>query len=226
VLGSRLESATAGVLRLADTEGTIWHARGMLVADGSRLPIAWDLEFWPLLRGEARMRVSPYSGSAFGPPRADIRARVAGATATNVEMVVPAAMIAALVSPMRGWAAAGDLHIASATFEWSPPANRGAARIVWQRALLTPPTGGDAVDFGTVTLDLSAEGDGVQGPIRNDGGVLRMQGTLEWHASGSRRASVGLEPSSSPSPALAAMLATLGATPANGWRVEWRSATP
>src|SRR5512144_1519638 len=73
LVDTRLQQASAGTLRLAQTEGTIWHARGILTSGGTRLPLAWNLDFWPLLGGELRLHIVPYAGTESGPPRADIR---------------------------------------------------------------------------------------------------------------------------------------------------------
>jgi hypothetical protein len=64
----------------------------MLIGAAARLPIAWNLELWPLLRGEARLHVAPYAGTAKGPPRADVRLHGNGFSVRDAEVVVPAPM--------------------------------------------------------------------------------------------------------------------------------------
>ncbi len=113
-------------------------------------------------------------------------------------------------------------ELTAQAFEWAPPANRGEARIVWQRALLTPPAGGDALDLGTVTLELSAHGDGVRGPVRNEGGDLSVRGELVFRTSEGAVITLALAPRESANPAVARSLAALGATETAAWRVEWR----
>lgn len=222
LVGSRLERATGGALRLADTEGTIWHARGMLVTERARLPIAWDLAFWPLVRGEARLRIRPYSGATSGPPRADLDLRSGAVTVRDAEILVPAAMVGALAAIPGPWIVGGDVSVVVAALEWAPPANRGEARIVWQRAQLTPHGGGGAVDLGTVTANLTARGDGLSGPVRNEGGVLDVQGELVSRVGEGAAITVRLAPRGSTDPTLASALNALGAVDGTGWRFEGR----
>lgn len=222
LVGSRVEQAGSGALRVADAEGTLWHARGMLIAGGTRLPVAWDLAFWPLLRGETRLHITPYAGTAKGPPRAEVQLRGTDFSVRDAEVVVPAPMIAAIAAVPPSWAVGGDVDIVASTFDWMPPANRGAARIVWRRARLTPPAGGDAVALGDVTLDLTALEDRVRGTVRNDGGDVRVQGDASLRAGEGTVLSLVLEPRGSATPSLVSALATLGARDGAGWRVEWR----
>lgn len=222
LVASRLEQATGGTLRLAQTEGTIWHARGMLVTERVRLPIAWDLQFWPLLRGEARLRITPYAGTVSGPPRADISLRTGAVSVRDAEVRIPAPMLAALAAVPEAWIVDGDISVDAAALEWTPPSNRGEARIAWLHARLTPPGGGGAVDLGTVTAHLTAEGGGMRGPVRNEGGELDVQGEVAIHAHDGTAIALRIAPRESARPALAGALAALGANDGSGWRVEWR----
>ena len=222
LVGSRIEQASASALRLADTEGTVWHARGMLVGGGARLPIAWTLELWPLLRGEARLHIAPYAGTAKGPPRAAVRLHGNGFSVRDAEVVIPAPMLAALAATPPSWMAGGDVDIAAASFNWMPPAGSGEARIVWRAARLTPPAASDAVALGDVTVALTAFEDRVKGTIRNDGGDLDVQGDVSVRPGEGTLLSLVLVPRESASPALRGALAAVGAGDGNGWRVEWR----
>lgn len=218
----RLEKATDGALRLSDTEGTIWHARGMLIAGASRLPVAWDLEFWPLLKGEMRVHITPFAGTRAGPPRADLVLREESVSVRDAEIILPAPVLAALVTLPSGWTVGGDVRVTTAAFEWSPSQHRGDARITWLHARASFATDAQPVDFGTVNIELDALDNGVGGPIRNDGGALSMQGEWAWRTSVGAVATLVLEPRSSTDPALANMLAALGPGDGGRWRVEWR----
>lgn len=220
--GRRLEQATDGALRLADTEGTIWHARGMLIGGASRLPLAWDLEFWPLLKGEMRLRITPFAGTRTGPPRADLVLGGASVSLRDADVIVPAPLLAALGTLPAGWAVGGDVRLSAASFDWSATAGRGEARIAWSQARVTLASDANPVDLGTVNIGINANGNGVGGPIRNDDGPLSVQGEWRWRASEGAVATLTLEPRSPVDPALSHLLAALGPGEGNRWRVEWR----
>lgn len=222
LVGRHLEQASAGALRLVDSEGTIWHARGMLVGGGARLPIAWDLEFWPLLRGEARMRIGPYAGTTTGPPRAGLQFRTGSISAHDVDIVIPASMLAALAAAPAGWSVTGEVAFSAAALEWSPPASRGDLGLVWQRARLAPGAEGALIDLGNVSVALKADGDAIGGPIRNDGGALSVAGEARARSGEDTIVTLELAPRAGADATLEAALSALGPKRNAGWRVEWR----
>lgn len=222
LVGNRIERASGGALRLADTEGTIWHARGMLLGGAARLPLAWDLEFWPLLRGHWRLHVRPYAGTPGGAPRAILELRSGSMSARDVDVVFPASMLAAFSATPSGWKVNGDVALSTAAFEWAPPDSRGNLDVEWRQARLTLAADGAPLDLGNVTINAKAQGDALGGPIRNDGGALSIQG--EWTARASEGAVVTLTlaPRADADPTLANALAALGPRSDAGWRLEWR----
>lgn len=222
LVGGRIEEASAGALRLTGTEGTIWHARGMLAGGGARLPIAWDLEFWPLLRGEARVRLRPYAATPSGPPRADLTLRAGSTSARDVDVIVPAPVLGALAQLPAGWSVAGDVALTASVIAWAPPGSGGEVTAIWRHARITPPAGGLAVDLGNVHVTARADGDTVGGVIRNDGGALHVIGDWSIHAREGARVTVSLAPRPGADPALADVLALLGPKGDSGWQAEWR----
>jgi hypothetical protein len=222
LVGRRLEQATAGALRLVDCEGTIWHARAMLVGGGARLPIAWNLEFWPLLHGEARIRIGPYAGTTTGPPRARLQLRTGSISVHDVDIVIPAPMLAALAAAPAGWSVTGEVAFSAAALEWSPPKSRGDLVLVWRRARLAPVTDGVPIDLGNVSVTLKAEGDAMGGPIRNDGGALSVAGEARARNGDDTIVKLELAPRAGDDSALEAALTALGPKSNAGWRVEWR----
>src|SRR5262245_16251668 len=74
LLDSRLADATGGVLRLANTHGTLWQGRGVVAAANTRIPVAWNVDFWPLLRGVVHMRVRSDTGADSPRGTIDVRA--------------------------------------------------------------------------------------------------------------------------------------------------------
>jgi hypothetical protein len=223
LVGRRIEEASAGALRLTGTEGTIWQARGMLAGGGGRLPVAWDLEFWPLLRGEARVRLRPYAGTPGGPPRADLAVHAGALSARNLDLVVPASLLGALARMPPGWSVGGDVRMTATAIEWAPPGSVGEIDAVWQGARLTPPSVGLAVDLGSVRVTGRADDDAIGGAIRNEGGALHVTGDWSVHVREGARVSVLLTPRPGADPALSDALAMLGPKVDAGWRVEWRN---
>jgi hypothetical protein len=131
-------------------------------------------------------------------------------------------MLATIAVVPPSWVVGGDVDIRATTFDWRPPANQGAARIVWNRAQLTPPGASGAVELGTVTIELTALGDGVGGPVSNVGGDLSLQGELAFRAHDGMDIKLALAPRDPGNAALAGALALLGAKDGTGWWVEWR----
>src|SRR5258708_33379025 len=73
--GVALASLSNGAVALAEDEGTFWHGRGTITAArAARVPVAWSIEPWPLLRPELHLQVLA-PGGAPNSPRAGIVAR-------------------------------------------------------------------------------------------------------------------------------------------------------
>jgi hypothetical protein len=222
LVATRVEEASAGALRLTDTEGTIWHARGMLVGGSARLPLAWDLEFWPLLKGDWRLRIAPFAGTPTGPPRAMVLVRSGSVEARDVDILLPAAMLAAAVKLPRDWKVGGDVAATSASFDWSPPTSRGEFGIVWRQASVTLAPDGVPIDLGNVAIAAKAAGAAIRGPIANDGGALSVRGDWEFRAGIGTTVTLALALRDGADPRLPETLAALGPKSEAGWRIEWR----
>src|SRR5215470_17132902 len=55
LLDARLDTVSGGNARIANAIGTVWKGSGELVLQGGeRRAITWQLDPWPLLRGELR----------------------------------------------------------------------------------------------------------------------------------------------------------------------------
>ena len=57
LLDARLAQATGGVLRLTGAQGTLWRGRGVVTDANAQLPVAWELDPWPLLQGVGRSSI-------------------------------------------------------------------------------------------------------------------------------------------------------------------------
>src|SRR5215831_5470916 len=65
LLDARLAAISQGRVRIANAEGTLWRGSGDLVlsASGVRRPVSWQIDRWPLLRGELRGSFTDPTGS-------------------------------------------------------------------------------------------------------------------------------------------------------------------
>lgn len=221
LVDGRVAQLTGGALRLAATEGTAWRGRGVLVAGGTRLPVAWRVDGWPLLRGDLRIHLLSDDGSA-GQPRADIALTGEHVVLRDVEAMVPASLVAAVTGPAAGWSVAGNVGITTAELEWAPTAIRGDARLHWRGARLVLADGIAPLDLGDVRAALTADGGRLAGPVSNEGGDIAVRGELTLRPNEDLRLSLALAPRHRVDATLARVLSAIGTAGADGWRVEWR----
>ena len=102
LLDGRLARATGGTLRLASTQGTLWHGRGVVTEATARLPLEWNIDPWPLLRGTLHMRVRSDTGAES--PRGTLDLRTREITLQDADVTVPAAVILGsrdLMTPLK-----------------------------------------------------------------------------------------------------------------------------
>ncbi len=213
--------ASHDALALAGAEGTIWHGRGTLVAGAqSRLPLAWSLDPWPLLRAEVRLSLAPFDATA-SLPRGEIALHDRAVALRGLDIVLPAEM---LRQAMSGTAirASGEARVTSTSLDWTPNSIRGAVEIGWRDARLSAGTGA-AVDLGTLTAKLTSEGTGLAGPIANDGGDVDVHGSAAWRSGDGGEASLLLTPRRADDAATARLLAAIGTPEGRGFRIVLRT---
>jgi hypothetical protein len=223
VIDASLAQLTHGRLRIVDPAGTVWDARGVMVAGAMRIPVAWQIDAWPLLRGELVLHVVPAASATSGPPRAEIVIRDGHITLRNADATIPAGLVTAALGTGAAWVVGGDLSVSATGLEWAPPANRGDARVQWRAARLIPPGGTAAFDLGDVSLVLVADGDRLSGPVSNVGGDLAINGEVALHAASVIALTLVLTPRRADNVELMQALAMLGPPAGDGWRVDWRS---
>jgi general secretion pathway protein N len=222
LVDARLAGLTAGILRLTNADGTLWRGRGDVVAGAARLPIAWRVEPWPLLRGELRVHVEPVSTGSDRTPRADIAVADGHVVLRDVDVTIPAPALAGAAGSPIARMLTGDVNLATDRLDWAPPSNRGSARLQWRTARLVLTDGGRPLEFGDVAAEIHAEGDRLSGPIANTGGDLTVSGTIELRSNDAARLSLVLAPRGPVDAAMAQALSALGAADNGRWRVEWR----
>ena len=221
LVDARLARLTDGRLRLADAEGPWWRGRGMLTdAAGTwRVPVAWRIVPGALAAGRLGVEFVADAGTPMPRGRLDAgvqrlgadRCRDAGAGAGVGRVRAP-------VGPrgIRGHAASRRtaLHV-------DRQRGTGALALRWDDARVTTPLG--LLQLGTVTLPLTARGNGVTGPLEAKGGDLRVTGAIVANVVGAS-VDATLTPAPGAPAGLARALGALGSADASGGvKIAWRS---
>lgn len=220
LVDGRLAAMTEGRLRVAEASGTVWNGRGIL-ADASgtwRVPFGWRIDPLDVLRGKHEITLLPL-GEAAG-PRGVIGVRNDGMDVRDLALEVPASVLAvafpAGVAPTLG----GTLTVTSPAMSLARGEPSGTLDARWTGARIVA---GDAVaDLGTVRLAAKPQGNGLTGTLDNEGGNVRVEGTLTY-ATPTLAVDATLTPGADAPPALVRLLAALGAQDSAGRaRIVWR----
>jgi len=220
LLDSRVARATGDAVRLAAAEGTVWQGRGTIVAATARIPIAWDVDVLPLLRGIVRMQVR--SGHGALTPRATIALHGNAIALHDVDVTLPAAAVAAFM----GYAAAsvaGEVGAVADDVELAPGSYRGEARLSWRGARIVGLGDAGPLDLGEVRSTAKAAGDAISGPLTNEGGNLALRGQWTMTARDGLALALLLTPARADQTELKRMLSAIGTAEGAGWRVDWRA---
>jgi len=214
-----IERASLGNVRLAETEGTLWNGRGVLaVASAAHVPVAWRLDFWPLMRGRADVAfVAPTpAGSA---PRAQIVAQSGAVAVRALDATLPAELVAVLAT-RAGLKLTGAVRVTTPALEWSPTSFNGGARFEWTDAQFA--IANDAgIRLGNVRANLAATGDRLTGPVTNEGGDFDLRGTLSLSTTGMPEATLTATPRTGEA-AQTRSLVVMARPDHNGWNVDYR----
>ena len=222
VLDRLMAQRTAGTIRLAESEGTVWRGNAILTgARGEpRVPVAWSLDFPPLLRGEIQLRLTrPLPGG----PNGSIDISGGALSLTNLRTRLPANSLQGRMLAGGMVALGGDVMLDVPQLRWDGTVGSGMADVRWEGARLA--MNALAVELGTVLLHISPEGPSFNGVLRNEGGDVKVDGTIVWSPA-SLVVDAQLRPTDSAPPWARVALAMLGQPDAQGAvHVSWR-ATP
>lgn len=221
LLDRRLAVATAGRLRLSDTEGSVWRGRGVVTDDRGewRVPVAWRVAPLALLRGELEWAFVP-SADGSG-PRGTVTLRENGVELQNTTLAVPAVAFQSWSRELPLPQAGGDLRFDAPRFRFDFRSGEGAIDLRWERARLV--WNGTLLNLGTLNGRVAPRGADLAGSLDNSGGAARVNGDFVLSSSGiDVRATI--VPGPDVPPEIARGLAALG-TPdgSGGVRVAWRS---
>jgi len=213
-----LERLTGDGVALAEAEGTFWRGRGTVTAARVvRIPVAWSIEPWPLLRGELHLRMFPPS-AAVNSPRAEILARRDAVSTRDVDVTLPARLVEAL-APRSGIRIGGNVRLTTSSLDWTSATFVGGARVDWQDAdfaiSVDPP-----IRLGTVSAPLASANDRLTGPITSEGGAFDVRGTLSLATSGAPSLAVTMTPRAGDSAQVRTLAIT--ASPDGRWNVDFR----
>ena len=221
LLDARLDTATQGQLRLADTTGTVWNGRG-LVTDAQRtwsLPIGWKVDPLALMHGDQVITLQ--AAEAGDLPRGDVAWRDGTLTLTGVAFTLPAVAMTGTLAAGNAMAVGGYVAFDAPHVAWSGNGGDGTATAQWSGARLAGSA--STLALGTVAVNFVPRNGRVQGRVENRGGDVRIDGEFAWGNSGIE-VSATLAPLPSTPPAVIRALSALGTPDANGAvHVQWRS---
>jgi len=214
LVDARLDAATRGKVRLAGAEGTLWHGRGTAVVGtgAARIPVAWRLDPWPLLRGEVRIALEP-TADAVGAPLGGVTIAGGRTEVDALEWSFPASALAAGASAPE-LEAGGVVGVRVERLAFADTVEHGNVRIEWRHARVAV-AGQPAIALGTVAAALSARDGGLSGPLTARDGAIRIEGDATL-APGTARLTARLVPTASASAAERAALARIGVPAADG----------
>jgi hypothetical protein len=224
LLAPALARASAGALSLVEAEGTLWRGQGTLLADGQRLPLAWQIDPLQLFRGEIAVRVTPQAAS--GPtPRGLVVISLHGVAVADAAFALPAAVLVSGAAGPVPWVASGNILATTRRLESRDNALAGAIDLHWRRAGLRLASGGPALELGDVAAPLKGGADRLAGPITNSGGAVSIEGEISGGLRGGFAANVLLVPRASLDPGVSALLRSVGRPEGAGWRLAWPRGT-
>ncbi len=225
LLDGRLAEQSDGRLRIAEAAGTVWNGAGELVLlpRGTRRPLSWHIDAWPLFLGEVRGSVS-IDGAA---PPADFIYGRRDRVLRRFELSLPmdsvlesAGVPAALVG------AGGSIAVHVERFVQTPDTIDADLALQWQGASLPALRPGVRIALGDVRLDLRGTGAEIGGALSNRGGDVEIAGRVAVSFRLVPRVDATIRPRAGidrdRSEAIATALSLIGAPDGQGgYRVAW-----
>ncbi|HUH93015.1 MAG TPA: type II secretion system protein N [Casimicrobiaceae bacterium] len=178
LVDQRLQALSGGRLRLAGASGTLWSGTGELVLlpRGTRRSVAWQLEAWPLARGELRGSVAIDAADA---PRAEFVYGPHNVALRRLDLALPMeSVLEASGVPGALVGAGGSLALHVERFVQRAEAIDADAVLQWRDASLPSPRPGVRIALGDVRLDLRGAGSEAAGALSNRGGDVEVGGRV------------------------------------------------
>ena len=189
LIDARLQDASAGRLRLVQTQGTLWSGKGQieirdrLRRSGVAKSIAWHVQPAYLLRGQLRCDVELDHAGKYFP----VTLSRAGIEVADADIDLPAAALGLGVPGLASLGLSGDILLHVARISFGADSVHGSATLQWRGA-------GSAFTrvspLGHYELRLNAEGAALRASLRTLQGPLQLDGSGAWK-SGARPAFLG-----------------------------------
>lgn len=227
LLDARINALSDGRVRVANAAGTLWHGSGELVLlpSGTRQPLFWRLEAWPLLRGEIRATIALDADGArsatvvYGRDRLDVR---------DLDVSLPAQSVLLAAAPKTPLGFGGSLALHVERLVRLPDVLDGQLSGEWRDGSVRGSSADAPIFLGDVRIALNGRGAEINGPLRNSGGDVEIDGQVAAGAAGTVRLDATVRPRSSDrerADRIAVALAALGAPDGRGgYRVAWTGA--
>ncbi|MDQ2962590.1 MAG: type II secretion system protein N, partial [Pseudomonadota bacterium] len=224
LLDARMNALSDGRVRIANAAGTLWHGSGELLVlpAGARQTLFWRLEAWPLLRGDIRATIgldadgSRSATVAYGGDRLEVR---------DLDVSLPAQSVLLAAHPKTPLAVGGNLALHIERFVQLPDVLDAQLAAEWREASVPGSPADTPIALGDVRIALNGRGAAINGPLRNSGGDIEIDGQVEIAAAGTARLDATVRPRSSDrerANRIALALAALGAPDGRGgYRVTW-----
>lgn len=215
-----LESNSGGRLRLADTSGTVWSGGGTLTdaTNSWRVPLRWSIPPRSLMNSMHDLVLAPAPGAAM--PTGVVSIGKDSASLRDFAVEIPAQALAGMLAGRGAVTLGGTITIRTPALDWNGNQANGSVNAQWRDARLA--VGNAVANLGAVDVALAPSGDRLVGPLRNDGGDVRMDGNVSVTG---RTVDViaNVAPAAGAPPHIALALAALGPPDAAGnVRVTWR----
>jgi general secretion pathway protein N len=228
LLDARINALSDGRLRIANATGTLWQGSGelALLPAGTRQPLFWRLDAWPLLRGEIRAAVALGAEGgrsatvAYGRDRLDVR---------DLDVSLPAQGVLLAANPKIPLAVGGTLALHVDRLVQLPDILDAQLSAEWRDGsiplLLDTP-----VSLGDLRIALNGRGAAINGPLRNSGGEVEIDGQFDIGAAGTAGLDATVRPRGNDrerADRIAIALAALGTPDGRGgyrmiWKGTWR----
>ncbi len=224
LVDDRLDTLSAGRLRIANATGTVWNGAGDLgvPAASLRVPIAWQIERLPLLWAELHGTVSeqgsPSAAFVLGRDRYDVR---------NLTLSLPAStLLMAAGAPAMITDAGGRIEIGIERLSKAHEALDGQFEARWLDASLPGPRPEVRIALGDVRIEGAGREGKLAGTIANAGGNVDIAGTIGVTAGGGASIDALIRPrdnlEAERSNAIAAALSMVGRPDGKGaYRIVW-----
>jgi general secretion pathway protein N len=228
LLDARIAAQSGGRMRIANATGTVWNGSGELVLmpAGTRRPLSWRLDAWPLLRGDVRGVVA---GDAESRQEATIAYTRDRFELRGLDLSLPAESLMRIATAARApLGVGGNLVLHIDHLVQAPEALDAQLTMQWRDASVPAPRAGARISLGDVRLDLNGRGVELSGAIANTGGDVEITGQVAVAAAGASKLDATIRPRISDrerAEMIAAALSALGtADGRGGYRVNWAGA--